>query len=95
MRPRFSDGSKTNIFRMLTGKPSTGLGLAIAKELVQSHKGKIWVESEEGRGSCFHVVFHKYTESRYFKEFFKEKIKLKEVIGAALAVGGVGILFLS
>jgi len=62
----------------LTGKPSTGLGLAIVKELVHLHRGKIWVESEKGEGSQFHVVFHKYTENRYFKEFFKEKIKQAE-----------------
>ena len=30
-----------------------GLGLAIAKRLIQAHRGKIWVESETQRGSTF------------------------------------------
>lgn len=36
-----------------TAKLGTGLGLSIARGIVESHAGRIWAESDTGRGSCF------------------------------------------
>ena len=49
---RGADSLKINI-------NSTGYGLAFVKGVVEAHKGKVWVESEQGKGSTFYIELPK------------------------------------
>ncbi len=37
----------------------TGAGLSIVKRIIEDHKGRIWVESEQGKGAVFHFTISK------------------------------------
>ena len=42
--------------RLTDGASGMGLGLGIVREIVQAHRGRVWVQSPPGGGTIFEVV---------------------------------------
>ncbi len=85
------------------GERGTGLGLALAKQIVEKHGGDIWFYSNIGEGSEFHVTLpssantilvvknDKEKKGTYIK-FLKERFPLYQVIGAENGYEALGII---
>lgn len=60
------------------GEDSTGLGMSIVKELILNHDGTIDVESKEGKGTAFTIIFPQTHKSINKKSSFKSN-KIRKV----------------
>ncbi len=68
--PGISDELKEKIFSpfFTTKARGTGLGLAVVRKAVSRHKGKLFIHSEEGKGSVFEIylrIYRKTGDTKY------------------------------
>lgn len=66
------------------GVKGTGLGLALTKELVELHGGRIWIESEPGEGTRVSFVIPRIPFASILQEKTRRSIELARIRGEKL-----------
>ena len=51
-----------------SGTGGSGIGLSIAKKIIEDHGGKIWASSRQGEGTTFTFILRKYQEAELSDE---------------------------